>query len=102
MNSLSLTDEHDRLRIAAFAAAGAGTLFWLYTFVAIARAPMGDGSGLQWLAVVPLGGVFLFAILPGLVLAFFRKTAIISLFMGVIGLALFTKVWLELLTELYH
>ena len=41
-------------KIAALVA-GAGTLFWLYTFYFIAHVPPGDGTGFQWLAVFPLG-----------------------------------------------
>jgi hypothetical protein len=39
-------------------------LFWLYTFHAIAQAPPGDGTGFQWLAVIPLGAIFAMFFLP--------------------------------------
>ena len=50
-------------KIAAFVAA-AGTLFWLYTFYAIAHVPPGDGTGFRWLAVFPLGMIFGLFFLP--------------------------------------
>jgi hypothetical protein len=55
------------LRAAALAVSIAGTLFWLYKFYGIAQVPAGDGSGFQWIAVVPLGLVFfIFTSGPGL------------------------------------
>jgi hypothetical protein len=45
-----------------------GTAFWLYTFYAIAQVPIGDGTGFQWLAVRPLGAIFLGPTLPSLCL----------------------------------
>jgi len=57
------------LRAVVLAVAGAGTLFWLYTFYGIAQVPMGDGSGMQWVAVMPLGLVFVVFTLPALVCA---------------------------------
>ena len=57
------------LRAVVLAVAGAGTLFWLYTFHGIAQVPMGDGSGMQWVAVMPLGLVFVVFTLPALVCA---------------------------------
>jgi hypothetical protein len=43
------------LRTTALLIFGAGTIFWLYTFYGIAQVPSGDGSGMQWIAIMPLG-----------------------------------------------
>lgn len=56
------------LRCLAFAVSLAGTLFWLYTFYAIAQVPPGDGTGFQWVAVMPLGTVFVALTLPAFML----------------------------------
>jgi hypothetical protein len=55
-----------RHRAVALAVASAGTLFWLYTFYGIAQVPIGDGSGFQWIAVMPLGLIFLVLTRPRL------------------------------------
>jgi hypothetical protein len=58
MQATTQTAKNGFLRAAALAVSIAGTLFWLYTFYGIAQVPAGDGSGFQWIAVVPLGLVF--------------------------------------------
>ncbi len=85
------------LRKFAAALAVAGLLFWLYTFYAIAHVPSGDGTGLQWLAVIPLGGVFLMLTLPSLVLI--GRWLQLAAILGLIGLTAFGYVWLQLLAE---
>ena len=87
------------LRKFAAALATAGLLFWLYTFYAIAQVPQGDGTGLQWLAAIPLGGVFLMLTLPSLVLVLIGRLLQLAAFLGLIGLAAFGYVWLQLLAE---
>ena len=81
------------LRAAALAVSIAGTLFWLYTFYGIAQVPAGDGSGFQWIAVVPLGLVFFVFTFPFLWAA---------LVIGCAGLIAFALLWNELLGEFYH
>jgi hypothetical protein len=58
MQATTQAAKNGLLRTAALAVSIAGTLFWLYTFYGIAQVPAGDGSGFQWIAVVPLGLVF--------------------------------------------
>lgn len=89
------------LRAGALAAAGAGTLFWLYTFHAIAQVPVGDGTGFQWLAVMPLGMVFLVFTLPSLILALSGRMFEVALPLGCVGLVAFALLWAELLREFY-
>jgi len=90
------------LRIGALAAAAAGTLFWLYTFYGIAQVPIGDGTGFQWIAVIPLGFVFMVFTLPALVLASFGRLLWVALVLGVAGLVAFAVLWNQLLGEFYH
>src|SRR6185312_15601636 len=69
MQATTQTAKNGFLRAAALAVSIAGTLFWLYTFYGIAQVPAGDGSGFQWIAVMPLGFVFIAFTLPALILA---------------------------------
>src|SRR5262245_56446043 len=87
------------LRTAALFVAGAGTLFWLYTFYAIAQVPVGDGSGMQWVAVMPLGLVFVVFTLPALVCAWKGHFLWAALVLGCAGLIAFSLLWKELLSE---
>jgi hypothetical protein len=90
------------LRASALTVASAGTLFWVYTFYGIAQVPSGDGSGFQWLAVMPLGVVFLALTLPALVLAAGGRLLWSSLVLGCLGLLAFALLWNQLLNEFYH
>ncbi len=90
------------LRAAALAVSVAGTLFWLYTFYGIAQVPAGDGSGFQWIAVVPLGLVFFVFTFPALVCAWNDQFLWAALVIGCAGLIAFALLWNELLGEFYH
>lgn len=91
-----------RQRVIALAVASAGTLFWLYTFYGIAQVPSGDGSGSQWIAVIPLGFIFFVFTLPALILALINRLLWFSLVLGCVGLVAFAYLWNELLGEFYH
>ena len=91
-----------RQREVALTVAGAGTLFWLYTFYGIAQVPAGDHTGFQWIAVIPLGLIFLVLTLPALILALIDRFLWPSLVLGFVGLVAFAYVWSELLGEFYH
>jgi hypothetical protein len=91
-----------RQRSVALTVASAGTLFWLYTFYGIAQVPSGDGSGFQWIAVMPLGLIFLVLTLPALILALIDRLLWLSLVLGCVGLVAFAYLWNELLGEFYH
>jgi hypothetical protein len=91
-----------RQRAVALSVAGAGMLFWLYTFYGIAQVPVGDGSGFQWIAVIPLGLIFLVLTLPALILALLDRLLWFSLILGCVGLVAFVYLWNELLGEFYH
>lgn len=73
--------------------------FWLYTFHYISRLPVGDGSGLQWIAQVPLTGIFLFFMLPAFVLAIPRRATWVAALFGVSGVILYAVLWAQLLSE---
>jgi hypothetical protein len=90
------------LRLAALAAGIAGTLFWLYTFYGIAQVPPGDGTGFQWIAVMPLGMIFLIMTLPALIFALAGRLLWFALALGCAGLVCFALLWNELLQEFYH
>jgi hypothetical protein len=85
-------------KIAALVAA-AGTLFWLYTFYAIAHVPPGDGTGFQWLAVIPLGMIFGVFFLPAWLLVAIGRLPRFTTVFGLCGLIAFSVVWAQLLTE---
>jgi hypothetical protein len=91
-----------RQRAVALTVASAGALFWLYTFYGIAKVPVGDGSGFQWIAVIPLGLIFLVLTLPALILALIDRLLWFSLILGCVGLVAFVYLWSELLGEFYH
>jgi len=84
----------------AAATATAGTLFWFYTFYVIGHLPLGDGTGLQWLAAVPLATIFAIFFLPAWVLVATGRFPRLALALGVCGLIAFVVVWAELLVEI--
>ncbi len=89
------------LRVGALAAAGAGALFWLYTFYGIAQVPVGDGTGFQWIAVMLLGAIFFALTLPALLLSLGGRRLWLALALGCAGLVAFAVVWSQLLDEFY-
>lgn len=91
-----------RQRAVALSVASAGILFWLYTFYGIAQVPAGDHTGFQWIAVIPLGLIFLVLTLPALILALIDRLLWFSLVLGCVGLVVFAYLWNELLKEFYH
>jgi hypothetical protein len=96
---MNLPFDPHRIRKCALVVAGTGTAFWLYTFYAISRVPLGDGTGFQWLAVFPLGFVFVGFFLPAW---FFIATGWlprVAAILGFSGLIAFGIVWLQLLAE---
>ncbi|WP_339028285.1 hypothetical protein WHZ78_06925 [Bradyrhizobium symbiodeficiens] len=85
-------------KMAALVAA-VGTLFWLYTFYAIAHVPPGDGTGFQWLAVFPLGAIFGLFFLPSWLLVALNRLPRVTTAIGLCGLVAFAVVWAQLLNE---
>jgi hypothetical protein len=85
-------------KIAALVAS-AGTLFWLYSFYAIAHVPPGDGTGFQWLAVFPLGAIFAVYFLPAWLLVAIGRLPRFTALFSLCGLITFAIVWMQLLSE---
>src|SRR5262245_65948599 len=102
MQAATQTANNRFLRAAALAVSIAGTLFWLYTFYGIAQVPAGDGSGFQWIAVMPLGLVFLVLTFPALVCAWNGQFLWAALVLGCAGLIAFALLLDALLGEFYH
>jgi hypothetical protein len=90
---------HLDFRGLATTVAWVGTLFWLYTFYAIAHVPPGDGTGFQWLAVIPLGAIFAGFFLPAWLLVAIGRWPKFTFALGVGGLIAFAVVWIQLLAE---
>lgn len=87
------------LRITALACGAAGTLFWLWTFHFISQLPEGDGTGFQWIAAMPLTGIFLCCALPAILLAPSSRLTPLAAGLGVVGVVLFALLWMQLLNE---
>ena len=87
------------MRKLALAIAAAGTVCWLYTFYAIGRVPSGDGTGFQWLAVIPLGFIFVGFFLPAWLLVAIGRLPGVATILGIAGLIAFAIVWPQLLAE---
>jgi hypothetical protein len=79
--------------------AAVGTLFWLYTFYAIDHVPQGDGTGFQWLAVFPPGGIFAIFFLVAWLLVAIGRLPRVTIALGIAGLITFAVVWMQLLAE---
>jgi hypothetical protein len=77
----------------------AGTAFWLYTFYGIAQVPAGDGTGFQWIAVMPLGMIFFGLTVPALILALRGRALNGAIALGALALILFALLWAQLLRE---
>jgi hypothetical protein len=99
-NSMKLLSTDLDYRKLAAANAAAGTLFWFYTFYVIGHLPLGDGTGLQWLAAVPLATIFAMFFLPAWILVAIGRFPRVALALGVCGLIAFVVVWAELLAEI--
>lgn len=95
-----------RLRLAVFAAAGAQTLFWLYTFYYIAGRANPRGDGMEWLAAVPMTIIFLALVMPTLILGAlgFRYALATKLAAGFAAVAFIANaiVWTQILGEFAH
>jgi hypothetical protein len=81
------------LRTAALAFAGAGTLFWVYTFYGIATAPVVDPVGYHVLAAIPVGLIVLVSTLPALILALRGRALRVSLILCVLGFIALQWLW---------
>ncbi len=97
-NEINPPRRPDVRRFAALVAA-LGTLFWLYSFYAIAHVPPGDGTGMQWLAVFPLAAIFGLFFVPAWILVAIGRLLKFAAVLGIAGLIAFGIIWLQLLNE---
>lgn len=87
------------LRIVTLLCCAAGTAFLVYTFYYISQLPPGDGTGFQWIAEVPLAGIFLLLTLPALFLSISNRAVALAALLAVVSLVLYGLLWAQLLTE---
>lgn len=90
---------NQKLRLVTLGLCAAATAFWMYTFHYIAQVPEGDGTGFQWIAEVPLTAIFLFAVLPALIMSFFEKAMAVATTFAVVAVVLYAILWMQLLEE---
>jgi hypothetical protein len=90
------------LRYFILAATSAQTAYWLYTFrlIAVNANPMGDG--MEFVAIVPFGLVFLALVAPSLILGLTGRMLPLGAALGVIGLVLNVLLFIEIASELTH
>jgi len=83
-----------------FAAAGAQTAFWFYTFrfIHVNANPMGDG--LEWMVVFPLGFVFFELVVPALLHGAIGRLLRFGSLLASAGLAFNIVVFLQIVREM--
>jgi hypothetical protein len=81
-------------------AAGAQTLYWLYTFrlIFVNANPLGDGF--EFVAIVPFGLVFLALVAPSLLLGVAGRMLPLSVILALTGLILNVLLFIEIASEL--
>ena len=84
------------------ALAAAQTAYWLYTFrlIAVNANPMGDG--MEFVAIVPFGFVFLALVVPALLLGLRGRMLPLAAALAVVGLVLNVLLFIEIASELTH
>ena len=104
VRALGLTNS--KLRLVAFGLAAAETIFWIYTFAYIAGRANPKGDGMEWLAAVPMTGIFAALVLPALVFCSFggRFPLATKLAAGFAAAALVADavVWTQIMGEFAH
>ena len=95
-----------RIWRAVLGVAGAETLFWLYTFYSIGAHANPRGGGYEWLAAVPMTMIFLFGVLPALVLVvigwWFPIASKIAALFAAGALIADAIIWTQILGEFAH
>lgn len=103
LRPLELMLTNARLRMAVFAAVGAQTLFWIFTFYYIhARTnPMGDG--MEWLAAIPMTFIYFALVVPALIFGvlgiWYALATKIAAVLAVLAIAANAVFWLEIAGE---
>lgn len=92
-----------RLRIALrsllLAAAGALTLFWIYTFQVIAAHAAAQGDSMEWMAAFPMTLIFMLLTLPALIVGLFGRPLIFGTLIAAASVFVNLWVWREILAE---
>jgi hypothetical protein len=76
-----------------------GTVFWIYTFHAIANVPPGDHAVFRMLATFVLGAIFLLFFAPAWLLVAIGRLPRFTTGLGIAGLIAFAVVWMQVLQE---
>jgi hypothetical protein len=88
------------LRRLTIALAVAQTAYWLYSFrlIAVNANPMGDG--LEFVAIVPLGFIFVVLVAPALLLGWRGQFLAFGAALAIVALILNVLLFLEITSEL--
>jgi len=89
-------------RYSTIALAGAQTAYWLYTFrlIAVNANPMGDG--MEYVAIVPFGFIFLALVAPSFLLGVSGRMLPLGAALAIAGLVLNVLLFIEIASELTH
>jgi hypothetical protein len=90
------------VRYFVIALACAQTAYWLYTFRLIAVNANPTGDGMEFVAIVPFGFVFLALVVPSLMLALRGRMLPLTATLAVAGLILNVLLFNEIASELTH
>jgi hypothetical protein len=88
------------LRVSVLIVAGAQVVFWLYTFRLISVNANPQGDGMEWVAIVPFGLVFLLLSGPALLLAVGGRLILLAAILALLGLLCDGAVYFEIASEL--
>lgn len=80
------------LRMASFAAAGLGTLFWVGGLAAAFALPSARADGFHMMGAVIVTIYWVVLVLPALVLALLDRWPVVSTLLGAIAMAVATEV----------
>jgi hypothetical protein len=95
-------DESPKLLATSLAIAGAQTAYWLYTFRLIAVNSNPQGDGMEFVAIVPFGFIFLALVVPALVLGWSGRMLPLAAALAVVALILNVLLFIEIASELTH
>jgi len=94
---------HRRLRVAlrsfVLSAGSALTLFWIYTFYAIAAQANPKGDGMEWMAAFPMTLIFMLLTLPALIIGLFGRALIFGALVATASAFVNLWIWQEILAE---
>jgi hypothetical protein len=83
------------VRYLIVALAGGQTAYWLYTFRLIAVNSNPQGDGMEFVAIVPFGFIFLALVVPALMLGLRGRMLPLAAALAVVGLILNVLLFIE-------